>query len=58
LIVHETNTKAQVNDSMDNIMMESMHSKSSMLKGPVPEKNNEYIKQFENNFVDEASQSK
>jgi|TARA_B110000285_G_scaffold229801_1_gene295284 hypothetical protein len=43
---------------MDNIMMESMHSKSSMLKGPVPEKNNEYIKQFENNFVDEASQSK
>jgi hypothetical protein len=41
---------------MDNIMMESMQSQSSIIKAaPVTDNNNEYIKQFENNFVDEAS---
>lgn len=43
---------------MDNIMLESMHSQASMAKAPVAERNNEYVKQFENNFVDEVNQSK
>ena len=48
-------------DSMDNIMIESLQSQTmAALKDKVPriEKSNEYVKQFENNFIDGSSVSK
>lgn len=48
-------------DSMDNIMIESLQSQTmAALKDKAPriEKSNEYVKQFENNFIDGSSVSK